>query len=87
MGATRRAILLQFLFEAVLIALLGGSVGMIVGLGIPLSIEIFTNHYIPVSALSAVVALLVSCAVGVAFGITPANNAAKLDPVECLRHE
>jgi putative ABC transport system permease protein len=86
-GATRRAILLQFLFEAVLIALLGGSVGLVVGLGIPISIQIFTNHYVPFSFLSAFVALLVSCAVGVAFGITPANNAAKLDPVECLRHE
>lgn len=86
-GATRRAILLQFLFEAVLIALLGGSVGMIIGLGIPISIEIITNHYVPVSPLSAVVALVVSCAVGVAFGITPASNAARLDPVECLRHE
>jgi putative ABC transport system permease protein len=86
-GATRRAILLQFLFEAVLIALLGGSVGLVVGLGIPIAIEIFTNHYVPVSLLSAFIALLVSCAVGVAFGITPANNAAKLDPVECLRHE
>jgi putative ABC transport system permease protein len=86
-GATRRAILLQFLFEAVLIALLGGSVGLVIGLGIPIAIEIFTNHYVPVSLLSAFIALLVSCAVGVAFGITPANNAAKLDPVECLRHE
>jgi putative ABC transport system permease protein len=86
-GATRREILLQFLLEAVLIALLGGSVGMIVGLGIPISIAIITNHYVPVSFVSAVVALLVSCAVGIAFGITPANNAAKLDPVECLRYE
>ena len=86
-GATRRAILLQFLSEAVLIALLGGTVGLIVGLGIPITIELITNHYVPVSALSAVVALVVSCAVGVAFGITPASNAARLDPVECLRHE
>ena len=86
-GATRREILLQFLAEAVLIALLGGSVGMVVGLGIPISIELITNHYVPVSALSAVVAVVVSCAVGIAFGITPASNAARLDPVECLRHE
>jgi putative ABC transport system permease protein len=86
-GATRRAILLQFLFEAVLIALLGGTVGTIVGIGIPVSIQIFTSYQVPVSILSAVVALLVSCGVGIAFGITPANNAARLDPVECLRHE
>ncbi len=86
-GATRRAILLQFLFEAVLIALLGGVVGTVVGIGIPVSIQIFTDHHVPVSVLSAVIALVVSCAVGVGFGITPANNAARLDPVECLRHE
>jgi putative ABC transport system permease protein len=86
-GATRRAILLQFLFEAVLIALLGGTVGTVIGIGIPISIEVFTGHRVPVSVLSACIALVVSCAVGIGFGITPANNAARLDPVECLRHE
>jgi putative ABC transport system permease protein len=86
-GARRREILLQFLSEAVLIALLGGTVGTVVGLGIPIAVDLFTNHHVSVSALSAVVALFVSCMVGVTFGITPASNAAKLDPVECLRHE
>lgn len=86
-GATRSAILLQFLCEAVLIALLGGSVGTIIGLGIPISLQIFGDRHVPVSATSAIVALVVSCAVGITFGITPANNAARLDPVECLRHE
>ncbi|MGC2109988.1 MAG: ABC transporter permease [Candidatus Korobacteraceae bacterium] len=86
-GATRRAIMLQFLSEAIMIALLGGSVGTLIGLGIPISIEIFTNYDLSISALSAVIALLVSCGVGITFGITPAKNAAKLDPVECLRHE
>ncbi len=86
-GATRRAILLQFLSEAVMIALLGGIVGTVVGLGIPISIELFTNVHVPISLLSAVIALFVSCLVGMTFGITPANNAARLDPVESLRHE
>jgi putative ABC transport system permease protein len=86
-GATRRAILLQFLFEAVLIALLGGTVGTVIGIGIPISIQMFTDYHVPVSVLSAVIALVVSCMVGITFGITPANNAARLDPVECLRHE
>ena len=86
-GASRRAILLQFLSEAVLIALLGGAVGTIVGLGIPIAVETLTNIRLTISPLSAFIALFVSCIVGVAFGITPANNASHLDPVECLRHE
>ena len=86
-GATTRSILLQFLSEAVMIALLGGAVGTTIGLGIPISIQILTGYPIPVSFLSAFIALVVSCAVGVIFGITPAKNAARLDPVEALRHE
>src|SRR5271165_3674993 len=86
-GATRRAILLQFLSEAVLIAVLGGLVGTIVGLGIPIAVETLTNIHLTISPMSAFIALFVSCVVGVTFGITPANNASRLDPVECLRHE
>jgi len=86
-GATRRAILLQFLSEAVLIALLGGMVGTIVGLGVPISVETFTDIHLTISAMSAFIALFVSFVVGLVFGITPANNASRLDPVECLRHE
>ncbi len=86
-GATRNSILLQFLSEAVLIALLGGIVGAIIGLGIPIAVEAFTNIRLTISPMSAFVSLFVSCVVGIAFGITPANNASHLDPVECLRHE
>ncbi len=86
-GATRRAILLQFLCEAVFVALLGGSVGIVVALGIPISLNLFTDYHPPISVLSAVVALFVSSLIGIAFGLTPAQSAAQLDPVECLRRE
>jgi putative ABC transport system permease protein len=86
-GATTRSILLQFLSEAVMIALLGGAVGTTIGLSIPISVQLLTGYQIPVSFLSAFIALFVSCAVGVIFGITPAKNAARLDPVDALRHE
>jgi len=86
-GATTRSILLQFLSEAVMLALLGGAVGTTIGLSIPISIQLLTGYQIPVSFLSAFIALVVSCAVGVIFGITPAKNAARLDPVDALRHE
>src|SRR5580704_2332217 len=86
-GATTRSILLQFLSEAVLIALLGGIVGTVIGLSIPISVQLLTGYQIPVSFLSAFVALAVSCAVGIIFGITPAKNAARRDPVDALRHE
>ena len=86
-GATTRSILLQFLSEAVLIALLGGTVGTAIGLSVPISIQLVTGYQIPVSFLSAFIALFVSCAVGVIFGITPAKNAARLEPVDALRHE
>lgn len=86
-GATTRSILLQFLSEAVMIALLGGTVGTTIGLSIPISVQLLTGYQIPISFLSAFIALFVSCAVGVIFGITPAKNAARLDPVDALRHE
>jgi putative ABC transport system permease protein len=86
-GATNRDIRFQFLSEAILISLIGGSAGVIVGLALPLSVRIFTEYRIPISALSVVVAIVVSCAVGILFGTAPATFAAGLDPVESMRHE
>ncbi len=86
-GATNRDIRFQFLSEAMLISLIGGSAGVIFGLALPLSVRIFTEYRIPISALSVVVAIAVSCSVGILFGTAPATFAAGLDPVESMRHE
>jgi len=86
-GATRRAILLQFLCEALYVAVIGGLAGTIVGMATSISMGLFINYHVYVSVVSALIAFLVCCLIGVVFGITPAQNASRLDPVECLRHE
>ena len=87
LGATFREIQLQFLAEAVLISLSGGIVGTVVAMALPFSIAFFTGYRLQVSWLSAVIAVLVSCAVGIAFGTFPAVRAARMDPVEALKYE
>ncbi|HEX4487524.1 MAG TPA: ABC transporter permease [Terriglobales bacterium] len=86
-GATNREIRFQFLSEAILISLAGGFIGVILGLAIPYSVRFFTEYRLPISGLSAIVAIVVSSLVGILFGTVPATRAAKLDPVESLRYE
>ncbi len=86
-GATRREIELQFLVEALLISVIGGTIGTVLGLAVPFSIRFVTGAELPVPFLAALVAIGVSCSVGIAFGTAPARRAASLDPVESLRHE
>jgi putative ABC transport system permease protein len=86
-GASNREIRLQFLSEAILISLVGGILGVIIGLALPYSVRFFTSYRLPISGLSAIVAILVSSLVGILFGTVPASRAAKLDPVESLRYE
>ncbi len=86
-GATKREIRFQFLSEAILIALVGGVLGIIIGLAIPFSVRYFTAYRIPISGLSAIIAIGVSSLVGILFGTLPAIRAAQLDPVESLRYE
>ena len=87
LGATYREIKLQFLIEAVFISLSGGIVGTILGLAVPYSVRLFTSYRIPISGLSAIIALAAATLVGVVFGTLPATRAAQLDPVESLKYE
>jgi putative ABC transport system permease protein len=87
LGATKREIQFQFLSEAILISVGGGLIGVVIGLALPYSVRFLTEYRIPISGLSAIVAIVVSSLVGVLFGTVPATRAAKLDPVESLRYE
>jgi putative ABC transport system permease protein len=86
-GATNREIRFQFLAEAILISLIGGLAGIVIGLAIPYSVRFLTEYRIPISGLSAIIAIVVSSVVGVIFGTVPAARASQLDPVESLRYE
>jgi putative ABC transport system permease protein len=87
LGATNREIRFQFLSEAILISVGGGLIGVVVGLALPFSVRFLTEYRIPISGLSAIVAIVVSSLVGILFGTVPATRAARLDPVESLRYE
>jgi putative ABC transport system permease protein len=87
LGATNREIRFQFLSEAILISVGGGLIGVVIGLAVPYSVRFLTEYRLPVSGLSAIVAIVVSSLVGILFGTVPATRAAKLDPVESLRYE
>jgi ABC-type antimicrobial peptide transport system permease subunit len=87
MGAPRRAILLQFLAEAVLLTLAGGALGVLAGGGVSLLVRGLSGLPTYVSPGSVVAAIVVCTAVGVFCGLYPAMRAARLDPVESLRYE
>ena len=88
-GAARREILYQFLTEAVLISGGGAVLGILLGLLVPAVAQFFLpgNLRVPVSPMSVVLAFVVSCSTGLFFGYLPANQAAKLQPIESLRYE
>ena len=87
-GARKRDIVRQFLFEAMTLTFLGGVLGVIVAIVIT-SIIMFFIPALPatIPAWAVVAGLGVSTAIGLIFGVWPARKAANLDPIECLRYE
>ena len=87
LGAPRRAILMQFLIEAVLLTAVGGVVGVLLGAGISWLVRAVSPLPTYVSPWSVITGLLFSAVVGVFFGLYPAMRASRLDPVDSLRYE
>jgi len=86
-GAKGKDILLQFLIEAVTLSVIGGTIGIVLGVGISRLLATKMNWPALTSASSIVVAFVFSAAVGIFFGFYPAKKASGLDPIEALRYE
>lgn len=86
-GARARDIVRQFLIEAMVLTGLGGVIGIIIGFALALIIRLATPLPAAVTWWSVFLGLSVSMAVGLFFGIFPAQKAARLDPIVCLRYE
>ncbi|MFQ5679243.1 MAG: ABC transporter permease [Gemmatimonadota bacterium] len=87
LGATRRAVLLQFLLEATTLCLVGGLFGLLFGFGTAAAMSAWANFNTAVSPRAALLAIVFSAAVGLFFGMWPARRAARLDPIVALRYE
>jgi putative ABC transport system permease protein len=92
LGARKRDILVQFLTESALLSLFGGLIGILLGWGIAAVVGRIAAasdaSLTPVMGLDAILlATMFSTAVGLFFGLYPANRAANLEPVEALRYE
>lgn len=86
-GAKSSDIVMQFLFEAVMISITGGIVGVILGIGLAYAVSNLADFPTAISFTSIVISFGVAATVGLIFGITPARRAASQDPITSLRHE
>jgi putative ABC transport system permease protein len=86
-GAKTADIRTQFLSESVILCLIGGAIGILFGVAICKLIGFSMNVSVPVSITTVITAFVFSSAVGIFFGLYPASKAAKMDPIEALRHE
>lgn len=86
LGAKQRDIIFQFLIETASLSLFGTAIGVLVGLAAPSLVTYLSGMQTVVTVWSIWVAAAVSLSVGIVFGIYPARQAARLDPIEALRH-
>jgi putative ABC transport system permease protein len=87
LGATRKAIMTQFLVEALFLCILGGLLGVGAGYGAASLIRNVAGWQAAVAPQAVVAAIAFSAAVGLFFGMWPARRAAILDPIDALRYE
>jgi putative ABC transport system permease protein len=87
LGATKKAILFQFLIEAIVLCLLGGLVGVVLGGGGAALLNKLAGFNTTVDPSSVLIAFVFSAGVGILFGVWPARRAASLDPIIALRYE
>jgi putative ABC transport system permease protein len=87
LGAPRKAIMIQFLIESILLTATGGLLGILLGAGVSALVHALSHLPTFVSPWSVIAGLLVSAIVGVFFGLYPAMRASRLDPVDSLRYE
>jgi len=86
-GARGRHVLLQFLFEAIVLSVFGGLIGVLLGVGVATGFARFAKWPIVISPTAIVVAFVVAATVGIFFGFYPARKASRLDPIDALRYE
>ena len=86
LGARQNDIVVQFLIETVLLAGVGGVLGVVLGLSIPMAVTKFAGVTTVIKMWSPILAFSISVLTGIAFGIYPARRAAMMNPVEALRH-
>ena len=87
LGATRKAVLFQFLIEALVLCFLGGLMGVLGGYGAAQLMSRVMEWETVVAPQAVITALVFSAGIGLFFGIWPAQRAAKLDPIDALRYE
>lgn len=87
LGATYNNILLQFLIEAMVIGIVGGTLGVVLGVSASFAISRFAGWNTVISVWAIVIAVIFSVGIGLFFGIYPARKAALLDPIDALRYE